>query len=129
WKNEKGDQLSGVVDVKLDGTIRRPDATGERIEKTSGAFTHTAKDGTSEVHKVDGSTLSIIDGHITRVAYGNGTFRDFEYGADGKLSKVVGDNGDWTTTDGKHWKNQKGQERVAEISVDVNGNYHVKETS
>jgi YD repeat-containing protein len=129
WKNEKGEQATGSVEVKSDGTIRRPVADGERIEKVDGSSTHIHKDGSKEVQKADGSTLIVREGHVTRVAYANGNFRDFEYDAAGKLTRIAGDAGHWTTKDGKNWKTDKGQETVAEISVDENGNYRVKDSA
>lgn len=130
WKNEKGESINGVVDVKLDGTIKIPDGIGgSKVQKIDGSYTHVDKDGTIEVHKPDKSSVIIRDGHITRVTYPNGSFRDLEYDANGKLSKVETDGGSWTTTDGKHWKNEKGQVQELDISLDANGNYHVKDAS
>lgn len=97
-----------------------------------GVYREVAADGSKKVFKPDGSKIAVDkDNRITRVEASNGTWRQFDYGQDGKISKVTESTGTkWSTTDGTNWTKEGSTEtRKMNVSVRPDGTYQETDLS
>ncbi|HNB21011.1 MAG TPA: hypothetical protein PKZ32_01250 [Candidatus Melainabacteria bacterium] len=91
-----------------------------------GLYREVAADGSKKVFKPDGSNISVNnENKITRVEASNGTWRQFDYGKDGKILKVTESTGaKWSTADGTNWTREGSNEtRKMNVSVRPDGTY------
>lgn len=91
-----------------------------------GLYREVSADGSKRVFKPDGSTISVDkDNRISRVEASNGIWRQFDYGQDGKISKVTESTGaKWSTTDGTNWTKEGSNEtRKMNVLVRPDGTY------
>jgi len=71
----------------------------------------------------DGSSVFTDGKHVTVVVDAHGVTREFKYGPDGKVNEVKEPSGDWKTTDGKNWVNEKGENWQGTVEVSRDGKY------
>lgn len=95
---------------------------GHREATAEGIYREIADDGKVKVFKGDGSSLTAVDGKITRVDDARGNWRAFNYDAQGKVNGFSDNQGaKWSTTDGVNWRNENGGE-TKRMTVDVRPN-------
>lgn len=104
-----------------------------RLENSQeGLYREVQEDGSRKVFKTDGSKISVdSNNRITRVEASNGTWRQFDYGKDGKIAKVSESGGaKWSTTDGTNWTKEGSNEtRKMNVSVRPDGTYQETDLS
>jgi YD repeat-containing protein len=84
----------------------------------------TAADAGNAHQNPDGSAMSTDSkGRIVQTTDVNGNTRSFGYDSHGKLNEMKDGAFRWTTTDGKHWRNDQGEEIVGNADVTPDGSF------
>ena len=96
---------------------------GRREATAEGVYREVSDDGKVKVYKGDGSSITAVDGRITRIDDARGNWRTFEYDGQGKVNAFSDNTGaKWSTTDGVTWRNASGGEtKQMAVTVRANG--------
>ncbi|HEY9869364.1 MAG TPA: hypothetical protein V6D08_09380, partial [Candidatus Obscuribacterales bacterium] len=122
---------TGGVWTSKDGVSWTREGNGEkrsfRVDVTdNGMYRERHEDGRERLVRPDGASLTRDgQGRVVESVAANGKSRAFEYGTDGKISKVVdSQNGTWTTTDGQNWR-KEGSDKTwkGTVAVRPDGTY------
>jgi YD repeat-containing protein len=125
---------TGAVWTSKDGLSWTREGNGEkrsfRVDITdNGMYRERHEDGRERLVRPDGASLTRDGrGRVVESVAANGKSRAFEYGPDGKISKVVdSQNGTWTTTDGHNWR-KEGSDKTwkGTVAVRPDGTYEEK---
>lgn len=124
-KNASSERVPGSMAINSDGTYAITDGNKE-FAKTAdgGTVTTDATTGHKTETKLDGSSITRdSDGRVTRTVDTQGRVSEYQYNKDGQLTGVKNRQGDWSTTDGVNWKNNKtGESWKGTAKVDAAGN-------
>ncbi len=110
WRNESNSETwQGQLQIGEDGIYRQVSASGRQ-----------------KVHKTDGAVIETdTEGRATRITAANGKIREFEYGAEGNLTRMRDGEGNyWGTTDGTTWVSERTRQSWSgSVTVAPDGTY------